>query len=126
MIPDLAGTRILVVEDETLLALDLEMLLAQSGCEVVGPVATVAAAIAAVDGELLDAALLDLNLQGESAVPIADALVARSIPFVFLSGYDRSHLPERHRDAPLVAKPYLPDHVLQLLRKLIKIDGLPA
>jgi DNA-binding response OmpR family regulator len=119
VISTLANVRVLIVEDETLLAMDLQMTLEQNGCSVIGPVATVAAAIRLIEDAVPDAALLDLNLNGESSVPIADVLVERWIPFVFVTGYDRSHLPDRHRDAQIVAKPYIPDHVVQLLRGAI-------
>jgi DNA-binding response OmpR family regulator len=116
----LADRRVLIVEDETLLALDLEMTLAECGCHVVGPVGSVAAAIEAVALGPPDMAVLDLNLNGESAVPIADALVERGVPFVFVTGHDRDHLPERHRDAAIVGKPHRPADLLRELADVVR------
>jgi CheY-like chemotaxis protein len=81
------GLRILIAEDEALVAMMIEDIVTDLGCTVVGPAASVARALALIDGERLDGALVDLNLGGEHARPIAEALVARGIPFVFVSGY---------------------------------------
>ena len=107
--------RVLIVEDEALLALDIEMILTARGCRIVGPIGTVAAAIGEIEQSPPDAAVLDLNLSGESALPVADALARYGVPFVFVSGYDRDHLPDRHRAAALVGKPYQPTHLVQTL-----------
>jgi DNA-binding NarL/FixJ family response regulator len=96
----LDNVRVLIVEDETLLALDLEMTLAANGCTVVGPSGTIGSAVASIDALAPDAAILDLNLNGESSVAVADTLADRGVPFLFLTGYDREHLPQRHRSAP--------------------------
>lgn len=99
--------RVLVVEDESLLALDLEATLEANGCSVVALAGTVEAALSALREGVFDAAILDLNLNGASAVPVADALADHGVPFVFLTGYDTAHLPERHCSIPLISKPYL-------------------
>lgn len=83
----LDGLRVLVVEDELLVAMEIESLLDRLGCEVVGPVATVREALDAIRERELDGAILDVNLHGEYAYPAAEALLARAVPFVFLSGY---------------------------------------
>jgi two-component SAPR family response regulator len=103
---DLAGLRILIVEDEFLLAMELEMLLQQRGCMVLGPVSSVDQALAMLDGEPPDVALLDVNLKGERATPVAVALHARGVPFVLITGYSGRQLsePELH-EAPRVDKP---------------------
>jgi CheY-like chemotaxis protein len=100
---DFAGLRILIVEDEFLLAMELEMLLQQGGCVVLGPVSSVGQALAMLDGEPPDVALLDVNLKGERATPIAAALQARGVPFVLITGYSRPQLSEPDlREAPRI------------------------
>jgi DNA-binding LytR/AlgR family response regulator len=103
---DLAGRRILIVEDEFLLAMELELLVLRRGCLVLGPASSVAHALALIDGDRPDAALLDVNLKGERATPIAAALIARGVPFVLITGYSRPQLSEPElRDAPRIDKP---------------------
>lgn len=102
----LAGRRILIVEDEYLLADDLSEALADGGATVLGPVASVEAAAELIASEAeIDAAVLDINLRGELIFPIADALEERGVPFVFATGYDRWAIPERFADAPRMEKP---------------------
>ena len=102
----LDGLRVLVVEDEYLVALLLEEDLRSSGCIIVGPHTTLAAATLAGLTEPLDLAVLDVNLNGEMVYPLADQLAERGIPLVFLSGYGAGHFPERFRTAPRVSKPH--------------------
>jgi CheY-like chemotaxis protein len=97
--------RVLVVEDEFLVAADIALMLQELGCHPVGPIGDLDAAMQAARDEPLDAALLDVNLHGRSALPVADALAARDIPFVFCTGYGAQALP-RHADAPRLAKPF--------------------
>jgi DNA-binding response OmpR family regulator len=85
--------RVLVVEDESLIAMLVEDGLETLGYEVVGPVGTVDAALRIVEQTPFDLALLDVNLGGKQSFPIAEALEARGIPYVFLTGYDRHSLP---------------------------------
>lgn len=102
----LEGRRILVVEDEMLIALELKTVLERLGCVVLGPVPTVTRATAALGQDRPDAALLDLNLRGEPATPVAAALRAAKVPFVIVSGYSngRSREPEL-QGAPRMEKP---------------------
>jgi two-component SAPR family response regulator len=103
---DLAGLRILIVEDEFLLAMELELLLLQRGCMVLGPVSSVGQALAVLDGEEPEIALLDVNLKGERATPIAVALQARGVPFVLITGYSAVQLSEPElQSAPRIDKP---------------------
>ncbi|MGH6895389.1 MAG: response regulator [Geminicoccaceae bacterium] len=103
---DLSGRRILVVEDEFLLAMELEALLERRGCTVLGPVPSVGQALAMLDGEPPDVALLDVNLKGERATPVAAALIGRGVPFVLITGYSRLQLTEPElRHAPRIDKP---------------------
>ncbi|HZJ11379.1 MAG TPA: response regulator [Methyloceanibacter sp.] len=103
---------ILVVEDEFLIALDIVAALEQAGVPVSGPASTVNDALAAIERETLRGALLDAHLAGESAACIADALVARGLPFAFVSGYGRESLPLAYRTAPLVRKPFTDQDLL--------------
>jgi DNA-binding response OmpR family regulator len=100
------ATRILVVEDEFLIALDITSVLEQAGITVIGPVSTVAEAMSAIESEKMAGVLLDAHLAGEPVGCIADALKAKVIPFAFVSGYGLEQLPAGHRDVPLVKKPF--------------------
>lgn len=106
MVSELSGRRILVVEDEVMVSWMLEDMLGQLGCSVVGPVARVDQALAAVYSEDVDAAVLDLNLNGEKSYPVADALTALGVPFVFSTGYDRKGLQDSYLKFPMLQKPF--------------------
>lgn len=100
------GIRVLVVEDMFLVAEDLSDTLQSWGCEVVGPAARVDDALGIVAAELLDGALLDVNLGEERCFPIAEALRAKGTPFLFLTGYDMaSAFPPEFESAPRLTKP---------------------
>lgn len=104
---DLPGQKILIVEDEWMIAEHLSMLLDDLECLVVGPVATVAEALGKIEGEQIDCALLDANLNGTSSAPIVEALVASSIPFVIVTGYGALELPtDAMNAAPRLTKPF--------------------
>jgi len=112
--------RILVVEDEYLLAEDLAETLAGLGVCVLGPVGALDEALELLDTLLttdggLDGAVLDVNLRGQMVFPLADALAARRVPYVFATGYGPEVLPERYRSAPLLQKPIQPRLLLSLL-----------
>lgn len=115
----LSGRRILVVEDEGIVAWALEDMLADMGCAVVGPAARVNQALAMIDDESIDAVVLDLNLNGQMSYPVADVLASRGVPFVFLTGYHKSSMPEKYFDFPMMQKPLdrskLGDVLTQLL-----------
>ncbi len=102
----LAGKRILVVEDEMMLAMMIEDLLINLGCEVVGPVASVAAALSLAGRERLDGAVLDINLGSETVYLVADTLKRSSVPYVFVTGYGPGGLDSRHRGHPTIQKPF--------------------
>jgi DNA-binding NtrC family response regulator len=111
----LAGRRILIVEDEILLAMELEDMLAEAGCTDMVTAGTVQAALERLHRWRPDGAVLDLNLHGEKSFPVADALDEASIPFVMVSGHSRSIVPSRHAERPFVEKP---SHPLRVLRTL--------
>ncbi len=102
-----AGRRVLVVEDESLVAMLLETILEDMGCVPVGPAATVDEGLQlANDGEPVDAALLDVNVAGRQVFPIAEALKARGVPFIFSTGYGEGGLPDEWRGLPTLQKPF--------------------
>lgn len=102
----LAGKRVLLVEDEYMIADDMRRLLERAGAHVIGPVATVAQALALLDlTDELDLAVLDLNLGGEKAFAIADRLRDRRVHFVFTTGYDQDATPQRFAGVPHFEKP---------------------
>ena len=115
---NLAGCRILVVEDETLIAVLIEELLQELGCVVVGPVARLDAALRLASNEALDAAVLDVTIRGGHVQPVAEQLLARRIPFVLASGYGDWSLPESLRDQPRLTKPFTPQQLEQKIRQL--------
>lgn len=119
--PLLHGRRVLVVEDEYLIATDLCDALEKHGAEVIGPAPTVERGLALAASErVLDAAVLDMNLQGERVFPVAEALKARGVPFVFASGYESWLVPEDYRDAPRCEKPVNPAAVARALSKALQ------
>ncbi len=102
----LSGRRVLVVEDEVMVSWALEDMLAALGCQVVGPAARVSQALDMVREEAIDLAVLDVNLNGQKSFPVADALVARGVPFVFSTGYNRDGFPDTYKVFPVMQKPY--------------------
>lgn len=106
--PDaLCGARLLVVEDDYLIASDLAWTLENRGVEVVGPAGSVADALALIKaGDGLDGAVLDVDLGHERSYLIADALIARGVPFVFATGYDAWVVPDAYAGVPRCEKPY--------------------
>jgi CheY-like chemotaxis protein len=100
------GLRVLLVEDESIIAMLLEDVLQQLGHQVVGPAARVSKAMELAEHEALDVAILDVNLNGQKVYPVAAVLAARGIPFVFASGYGRDSLPAPYGDRPTLIKPF--------------------
>ncbi|RFB85849.1 response regulator [Rhizobium leguminosarum bv. trifolii] len=116
----LSGFHVLVVEDEFMLAEDLSQELADAGAIVVGPAQSLERAIEllAVHG-VLDAAVLDVNLQGKQVFPVAETLLERHVPFVFTTGYDASVLPARFKSMAWCAKPIDMRRLLEVLQSAI-------
>jgi two-component sensor histidine kinase len=113
------GMKVIIVEDAILLAMELEAGLSEAGVEVVGSAALVDEAMALVDTPM-DAAVLDCNLNGESVIPVAEALAARGVPFLFATGYGETRGAPEGFDAPIIRKPY---DVAQITAALADITG---
>ncbi|WP_313605222.1 response regulator [Rhizobium sp.] len=100
------GCRLLIVEDEYLLADELSRELTHAGAEIVSMVGTCEEALAFLDGEPpIDGAVLDINLGGEYAYPVADCLMDLQVPFLFATGFDATSIPARFEDIPRCEKP---------------------
>lgn len=113
---ELSGRRVLVVEDDYSIAVELGDAVSRVGGSVVGPAAGVGDALEILDrGEEVDAAILDINLGGAQVYPVARALRERSIPIVFVTGYDDWMIPQEYEDVPIFRKPTDPENVIRAL-----------
>jgi two-component system, response regulator PdtaR len=117
----LQGLKILLVEDDFIVAFDMQTLLQDYGAEVLGPAATVAEGLSIVAGSKADAAVLDVNLNGEFVFALAQRLREQGVPLLFATAYadDDPLFPDADRSAPRVAKPVLPNVLITQLRKLV-------
>jgi len=111
--------RILIVEDEPMLAFALEDTLIESGFEIAGVTGELSTALTLIESGVCDAAILDVNLSGVSAGPAASALASRGIPFLILSGYTSAQQPSAFAGAPRLQKPCRPDRLIQVLRSIL-------
>lgn len=108
-----------MVEDELFVAMLVEDLLGDLGCQVVGPAASAREAVLAAEGEVFDFALLDVNLgDGETSFPAADILRERGVPFAFVTGYGDHGVRHDLRDAPVLSKPIDPGQLARLIEGL--------
>ncbi len=107
------GLRILVVEDEAMIAFFIEDCLQKLGHTIIGPAARVSTALVLARTEAIDLALLDVNIAGEEVYPVADELKARGVPFVFLSGYGLRGLKGAWADSPFLVKPFAAEALAQ-------------
>jgi two-component system, response regulator PdtaR len=116
------GLVVLVVEDEFLIAMDLEAMLREHGWRVLGPAATVAKALSLLeDGEMPDVALLDVNLKGETVVPVAEVLRERGVPIVLASAYNHAaSMADVLAGAPNIGKPAQERHLLATLKRAVE------
>jgi CheY-like chemotaxis protein len=112
-----SGRHILVVEDEMMILMMMEEMLADLGASVT-PAATVRQALAKIDGQVFDAATLDLNLDGDESYPVADTLAARGVPFVFAIGYSQQSLRDGYRDRLVLRKPFKPRDLVDTVTRL--------
>ena len=122
----LAGRRVLVVEDEMMVLMNIEGALAELGCAAVSVAATVDDALALIEAEGFDVAMLDVNLSGEPSYRVADALVQRSIPFVFSTGYGEQGIEARFHGQAVLRKPYSDEQLADALIRLLPDQAIPA
>jgi CheY-like chemotaxis protein len=114
----LSSLRVLILEDESLVAMLLEDMLLDLGAKVVMVAASIENALALLQDESIDAAVLDVNIEGQRSFPVADALIARGIPFAFATGFGDGILPERYASVPVIQKPYSVDDIERMLQTL--------
>jgi DNA-binding response OmpR family regulator len=111
--------RVLVVEDEFLIAMAIEQCLQDQGCEVVGPAPSIEAALDLIDRERPQAALLDVNLDGRLSTPVAERLSALGTPYLLVTGYaDLAQADPVLRHAERMAKPFMPAQLIQRMEQL--------
>ncbi len=119
-VPALSGRRVLLVEDEYLIALDMEHNLKQAGAEVAGPVPDAQQALALIETVPVDAAILDVNLRGESVYSVADQLNAHGIPYLFATGEVQIADRSDYRSRPKLEKPILVDELVRAVGRLMQ------
>ncbi len=107
--------RILIVEDDYFIATELAQGLAAAGMEIVGPAPSLEKALKMLEREQVDGAVLDINLDGEQVYEVADALIVRDLPVVFVTGYERANIPARYQNVPLCLKPVDSAQVVEVL-----------
>ncbi len=117
---DLRGLRVLVVEDETLVAMLIEDYLAEMGCTVAASVRRIDKALAAIEPGRIDAAVLDVNVAGEDINPVAEVLASHGIPFIFASGYGGTGVKPAWSDRPIVQKPFTSLELKQALKAALR------
>lgn len=110
--------RVLIVEDEIVVALFLEDILADFGYEVAGVVSRLEEALARAAVPDFSAAVLDVHLNGKDVFPLADRLAELDLPFIFATGYGARGIPERHAGRPVLQKPFLPEDLARALASL--------
>lgn len=120
---DLSGLRVFVVEDEFAVLLLVEDMLAELGCELAGTATRLADGLALAGRTACDAAVLDVNINGESVMPVAELLAARGTPLVFSTGYGRSGIDPRWHDRPVLQKPYRVEELAAALRRALAGRG---
>ncbi len=113
------ATKILIVEDEPLIAFDMEETVTGAGFHVVHVARDVDEAMQTISQEPIDLAVLDANLAGKSAEPIAEQLRSSGVPFVIISGYSRGQLGAWVGPSPIVSKPYVPGALIDEIRRLL-------
>lgn len=114
------GTRVLIVEDEYVLAQSVSDHLTRAGCSVVGPVAAVDEALDLLSRHDLDCAIVDANLNGEFSTAVLEALAAQGVPAIILSGYDQAAMPDALRALPFLQKPVDESELLEMVAGLAR------
>ena len=103
---ELSNRKVLVVEDEMMIAMLIEDMLDEFGCKLVGPATNVPRALELIGKESIDVAVLDLNLDGKDTYAIADALQRKNVPFIFATGYGSTGLRQEYGNRPVLQKPF--------------------
>jgi CheY-like chemotaxis protein len=114
----LSGRRVLVVEDEMLVLIMIEDMLADLGCSLVTSAATVDKALALIDAQAFDAAMLDMNLNGSDSHPVAEALSARGVPFIYSTGNTGHGSRDSYSGRPVLKKPFKYEELVAILARL--------
>jgi len=104
--PNLRGCKVLVVEDEMMIAMLIEDMLEELGCEPIGPASKAERALELLASETIEIALLDVNLDGQATDAVAHELQRKGIPFVFATGYGATGVPKQHNDRTVLQKPF--------------------
>ena len=115
----LSGLRILVVEDEMLIRLTIEDVLADLGCQSVSPAATIDQALDFLRTQIFDAAMLDMNMDGHSSEIVADALAAQGVPFVYATGNSSRDMRQGFIERPVLRKPFTEEQLTASLMRLV-------
>lgn len=115
----LSGRNILIVEDEMMVLLNMEAVIADLGCTSIITAATVDQALSLIDTHAFDIAVIDVNLDGEPSYPIADALAVLGVPFTFSTGYSTPALGGSYGDRPVLKKPYRDEELEGVLSRLL-------
>jgi two-component SAPR family response regulator len=116
----LDGVRVLVVEDDFLVSLLFEDMLAAAGCVVLGPIPRLADALDAAAKEHCDVAVLDVNLAGEWVYPVATVLSERNVPVIFVTGYGYDSIPREYAGQPRIAKPFSAQQLSRAISRVIR------
>ena len=119
----MSARRILIVEDEPMIAMLVEDFLAELGWNVAGLAGSLDTALAMARDADIDAAILDVNLKGKDSFAVADILAGRNIPFVFASGYGASGISDRFRGVPVLTKPFPRDELNNALSRALAETG---
>ena len=120
----LTGRRVLVIEDEMLILMMIEDMLADLGCESVTVASKIGMAISLVEGQEFDTAMLDLNLNGIESYPIADALTMRDVPYFFSTGNSLTNVKDGYRDQDVLKKPFTFEQLSSMLsRSLLRLPS---
>jgi CheY-like chemotaxis protein len=122
----LAGCRILVVEDEMLVLMNIELAISELGCSTIFGAATVSQALALLSQQDFNLAILDVNLDGEKSYPVADALSERGIPFAFSTGYSDHGDRTEFNSRPTLRKPYVRARLESVITQLLSDRSAPA
>jgi CheY-like chemotaxis protein len=115
----LKGRRILILEEQPSIGMRLVTILREAGCRIAGPAEDICEALNLIDGDTIDAAILDVKIAGSSTLPVAQELARRNIPYVFTSGNKSRRLDQRCAPAKVITKPYSAEHIVEVLLGLM-------